>query len=261
MLQGGGILPYSVFSSIVGKMSGHSKWSQIKRQKGAADQKRGVVFSKMARLITVAARHGADPESNFQLRIIIDKARAANMPKDNIDRALARAVGGSEGNQIEEALFEAYGPSGSAFMIEAATDNHNRTIGEVRAALNKLGGKLADPGSVSYLFARRGLLVLPLQEKNQEELELIAIEVGAKDIDATDEGVLVISELNELEAVRKKLLDRGVAVSEASLEWEPISPTLIADNEVAGKVARLTEALEELDDVMRVTSNCQATEE
>jgi len=198
------------------KMSGHSKWSQIKRQKGSADQKRGVVFSKLANLITLAAKRGTDPNSNFALRIAIEKARGANMPKENIERAIARGNKTADGNQLEEVLFEIYGPGGVAMLAEGVTDNHNRTLGEVRAALNKFGGKLANAGAVSYLFARKGLLVLPSTLETIDNLAFRAIEAGAEDIQPEDDKLLVITDPTELETVRQNLLNQDITIEEAT---------------------------------------------
>ncbi len=235
-------------------MSGHSKWSQIKRQKGVADVKRGATFSKLANAISIAARGGADPNMNFQLRIAIEKARAANMPKDNIQRAIDKVSGSSGGPALEEILFEAYGPNGIAFLIEAATDNRNRTSSQVREAIHKAGGKLAETGSVSYLFAKKGLIVLPSNDQ-AEEIELAAIDAGAEDVLAVEDHVFIYTKPQELMAVVGKLAEQNYQAEEFSLVWEPNTHIDITDQTVAQKLIKLSENLEELDDVVKVASN------
>lgn len=231
-------------------MSGHSKWSQIKHQKGAADAKRSAAFGKLAAAVTIAARGGADPAMNFQLRIAVDKAKAANMPKDNIDRAIDRATGAGAGG-LEEILFEAYGPSGTAFLIETATDNRNRTISEIRAVLNKYDGKLAESGSVGYLFKKRGQIVL--ETADIEAAELAAIDAGAQDVEADGTTVFIYTDPKELEVVRRNLT--GLETSEVSFEYHPTSTVPVTDEKLAEKIIKLSEALEEIADVTKVSSN------
>lgn len=233
-------------------MSGHSKWSSIKHQKGAADLKRGAIFSKLAKAITIAAKNGTDSEMNFQLRIAIDKARSSNMPKDNIERAIDKVKGGGA-NAIEEIVFEAYGPGGTAFLIEAATDNRNRTVGEIRAVLSKSDGKLAETGSVSYLFKKQGQIVL--ENVNSEAAELAAIEAGAEDFEADDGRVFVYTDPKELQPVRRSLTETGFPSDEVSFEYRPTVNVPVSDRGLAEKVLKLAEALEELDDVSRIASN------
>jgi YebC/PmpR family DNA-binding regulatory protein len=235
-------------------MSGHSKWSQIKRQKGVADVKRGATFSKLANAISIAARGGADPNMNFQLRIAIEKARAANMPKDNIQRAIDKVSGSSGGPALEEILFEAYGPNGIAFLIETATDNRNRTSSQVREVLTKAGGKLAETGSVSYLFAKKGLIVLPTNDK-AEEIELAAIDAGADDVSTSDDHVFVYTKPQELMTIVQKLADQDYQAEEFNLVWEPTNHIEITDQTTAEKLIKLSENLEDLDDVVKVASN------
>jgi YebC/PmpR family DNA-binding regulatory protein len=237
-------------------MSGHSKWSQIKRQKGASDVKRGVAFSKLANTISLAARGGADPAMNFQLRIAIDKARAANMPKDNIDRAIARVSGGAGQSALEEIIFEVYGPAGTAFLIEGATDNRNRTVSEVKSVLNKYGLKLAESGAVSYLFEKKGLIVVGVTEPAlAEEAEFAAIDAGADDISAGDNQVFIYTKPAELESIRHQLAEHGWVIEEFSLVQEPAAPITIEDAEIAQKLIKLSQALEDLADVTKVESN------
>lgn len=238
-------------------MSGHSKWSQIKHQKGAADAKRSAAFGKLASAITIAARGGADPAMNFQLRIAIDKAKAANVPKDNIERAIERAKGAS-GAGLEEIIFEAYGPGGTAFLIETATDNRNRTIGEIRAVLNKYDGKLAESGSVQFLFKRSGQIVF--ETETPDELELAAIDAGAEDVEQLEKIVIVTTEPKELEAVRRNLAEAGYTSDEISFEWQPTSTIPVTDQKSAERVIKLSEALEEIDDVTKISSNFDLSE-
>lgn len=233
-------------------MSGHSKWAQIKRQKGVADARRSATFGKLANAITIAARHGADPAMNFQLRIAIDKAKAANMPKDNIERAVDRGRGGATGG-LEEMTLEAYGPGGTAYLIEAATDNRNRTIGEVRAHLNKYDGKLAESGAVKYLFKHVGQIVYGTDKP--EELELAAIDSGAVDVEQVGDTVVVSTDPKELESVRHNLEAAGYESNEVGLEWHPTTTVPVTDPVIAKRVINLSEALDELDDVSHVSSN------
>src|ERR671910_2395763 len=166
-----------------GDMSGHSKWSTIKRQKGATDAKRGQLFTKLAREITIAARQGLpDPDSNTRLRLAVDRAKAANMPKDNIERAIQRAAGSGSGDQYEEVFYEGYGPGGGALMIQVQTDNRNRTVGEVRAVLTRAGGTLGESGSVGWMFDHVGLISLPVDGDEADEVALVAIDAGAADV-------------------------------------------------------------------------------
>lgn len=238
-------------------MSGHSKWHSIKHQKGAADQKRGAVFSKLANAITVAARHGTDPEMNFQLRLAVDRARDANMPKDNIERAIDKVKGGGA-TAMEEIVFEAYSPGGTAFLIEAATDNRNRTVGDIRAILNKYDAKLAETGAVGYLFKKRGQIVL--QNVDAEDAELAAIDAGAEDVEAEDGQVFVYSDPKELEHVRRRLAEAGFASNDVSFESHPNASIPITDEKLAEKIIKLATALEDLDDVTKVSSNFEIPE-
>ena len=233
-------------------MSGHSKWASIKHKKGATDAKRSAIFSKLAKGISVAARHGPDPEMNFQLRLAVDKAKAANMPKDNIERAIAKATG-TEGAAMEEIMFEAYGPGGTAFLIEAATDNHNRTIGEIKAVLNRNNGKLAEAGSVGYLFKKRGQIVL--ETADLDAVELAAIDAGAEDVEAFEGKVYVYTDPKELEHVRKNLAAAGLESNDIGFEWHPTAMISITDKSMADKILKLSDLLDDLDDVTNIHSN------
>lgn len=235
-------------------MSGHSKWSTIKRQKGAADAKKANVFTKLANTISVAARQGADPSMNFQLRLAIDKARAANMPKDNIERSIARGAGIGGATAFEEVMYEVYGPSGIAILIEAATDNRNRTAADIKAVLNKYNGKLATAGAVQYLFEKRGTISIDKSDTDAETTEMAIMESGASDYEEADGEFLVYTNPNELESVKKNLESQGLVTSDAKLSWEP-KQTVSLDDETSTKVVKLLDALDELDDVTAVACN------
>jgi len=235
-------------------MSGHSKWSTIKRQKGAADAKRANVFTKLANAITVAARHGADPTMNFQLRLAMDRARAANMPKENIERAVARAASVADANAVSELVYEIYGPSGVAVLVEAATDNKNRAAADIKAVLNKFGGKLAGEGAVKFLFERYGVLSISVGAKTQEDAELAIMDSGASDYEKADDGYLVYTKPEELELVKKNLEAQNFGIDDAKLAWEP-KQTVALDEEASAKVIKVLEALDSLDDVVSVASN------
>ena len=242
-------------------MSGHSKWSTIKRQKGAADAKRGQLFTKLAREISVAARAGLpDPESNFRLRLAVDRARTANMPKENIERAIQRAAAGGGGDNYDEVYYEGYGPGGAALMIQAMTDNRNRTVGEVRAALTRAGGTLGENGSVGWMFDRVGLIELEPDGADPDELALVAIDAGASDVAVEDGTVEVFTEVEDLHRVQEALRDGGYQIASAELTMRPKAP-VSPEPEVAVKVVRLVERLEDLDDVQGVFTNLDIPEE
>ena len=240
-------------------MSGHSKWSQIKRQKGVNDVKRGANFTKMGREISVAARAGgADQDGNFRLRLAVERARAINMPLDTIKRAIEKATGGGEGEQFEEIVYEGYGPGGVAILVEAATDNKNRTAAEVRSILTKAGGQLAGSGSVAWQFEQRGVITL-VAGGDAEELELIAIDAGADDVDSTGEQVEVYTRSTDLESVRRALEAAGVKMESAELSMIAKN-TVELDEGRARQALRLVELLEDQDDVQRVTANFEIPE-
>jgi YebC/PmpR family DNA-binding regulatory protein len=242
-------------------MSGHSKWSTIKRQKGAADAKRGQLFTKLAREITIAARQGLpDPDSNTRLRLAVDRARTANMPKENIERAIQRAAGAGAGDQYEEVYYEGYGPGGAALMILAQTDNRNRTVGEVRAVLTRAGGSLGESGSVGWMFDQMGMIEVPVGGNDPDELSLLAIDAGASDLE-TEDGVMVIyTEPAELHRVREAIASTGQEVDAAQLTMRP--KTLVEpEPDAAVKVIRLVEKLEDLDDVQEVFTNVDVNDE
>jgi len=243
-------------------MSGHSKWSSIKRQKGLNDTKRGAVFTKVAREIMVAARSGGgDPDGNFRLRLAIDKARSVNMPMDNIKRAIERAAGAGEGEQFEEIVYEGYGPGGVAVLVEAATDNRNRTAADVRSIFTKAGGQLAGAGAVAWQFEPRGLIAVGSNGKDADEVALAAIDAGAEDVDTSDtERVEVYTSPADLQRVRKALDDAGVSIETA--ENAMVAKTTVeVDANRARQNLRMIEALEDLDDVQRVTANFDIPED
>ncbi|MFN8593952.1 MAG: YebC/PmpR family DNA-binding transcriptional regulator [Thermomicrobiales bacterium] len=242
-------------------MSGHSKWSTIKRQKGAADAKRGQLFTKLAREITVAARAGLpDPDSNARLRLAVDRARAASMPKENIERAIQRAAGLGAGDQFDELFYEGYGPGGAALMIQAQTDNRNRTVGEVRAVLTRAGGTLGESGSVGWMFDQTGMIEIPTAGADSDDIALVAIDAGATDVEAEEGIVSIYTDPADLHRVREALQGAGFDVEAAQLTMRP--KTLVApEPDVAVKVIRLVEKLEDLDDVQEVFTNVDITDE
>ena len=242
-------------------MSGHSKWSQIKRQKGANDAKRGAVFTKVARDIAIAARAGGgDPDGNFKLRLAIEKARGVNMPSENIKRAIERGVGGGEADLFEEIVYEGYGPGGVAILVEAATDNRNRTAADIRAIFTKAGGQLAGAGAVAWQFEQQGVIVIPRAGQDADEVGLLAIDAGANDVDTDADPLEVYTEPGQLESTRRSLEAAGVRIESAEL-------TMQARNHIDVDVARaranlrLIEHLEDQDDVQRVTANFEIPDE
>jgi YebC/PmpR family DNA-binding regulatory protein len=236
-------------------MSGHSKWHSIKHKKAVVDARRGQQFTKLARAITVAAREGGgDPEGNSALALAIQKARDASMPKDNIERAIAKGTGeGGDADQFETVLYEGYGPGGVALLIEALTDNRNRTGADIRHLLSKQGGNLGEPGSVSYLFDNQGVIVVDASRYDEEDL-MPAIDAGALDIETDEDVFEVLTEPGDLVAVRDALAGAGVEIESAELSQRPKSRVPV-DEADATKLMRLIDALEESDDVSAVHAN------
>jgi len=243
-------------------MSGHSHAKTIKHQKTITDQKRGQIFSKMARLISVATREGgADPEINSKLRLVIEMAKKWNMPKDNIERAIKRGVGKISGEKLEEVLFEAYGPGGIAIIIEGITDNKNRALGEIKQILNQNGGKLVGEGGVQWMFERKGCIIVDLKLqienlRNKENLELMVIEAGAEDLYWHNDFLDVYTKIEDLEKVKKNLEERGVKVESVSLDWvakEEIS----VDEKTKESCRKLFETLDENEAVQEIYSNAK----
>jgi YebC/PmpR family DNA-binding regulatory protein len=239
-------------------MSGHSKWASIKHKKAIVDSRRGQQFTKLARAITVAARDGGgDPAGNAPLSLAIAKAKAASMPKDNIERAIAKGTGeGGEADAIETVLYEGYGPGGVAILVETLTDNRNRTGADVRHAFSKHGGNLGEPGSVAYLFEKQGTIVVDAERYSEEDL-MPAVEAGAQDIAAEDDVLEVVTGLSDFAAVRGALQEAGVEMQSAELAYRPKSlvPT---DESQTAKLMKLIEVLEDLDDVDEVYANFDA---
>ena len=236
-------------------MSGHSKWASIKHKKAVVDQRRGQAFTKLTRAITVAAREGGgDIEGNPSLALAVQKARDASMPKDNIERAIAKGTGeGVDADQIEAVLYEGYGPGGVALLIEALTDNRNRTSADVRHALSKHGGNLGEPGSVSYLFAKTGEIVVDASRYDEEDL-LIAIDAGAEDISLDDDVFEIISAPGDLGAVRGALTAAGIEIESADVTQRPTARVPVQESD-AVKLLKLIDMLEESDDVNAVHAN------
>lgn len=242
-------------------MAGHSKWSTIKRAKGAADAKRANLFTKLAREITVAARTGLpDMDSNARLRIAVQKARQENMPKDNIQRAIDRASGGADGANYDEVTYEGYGPGGIALIIDAMTDNKNRTVGEIRAAMTRSGGNLGESGSVAWMFDQVGLIVIPTDGKDEDELQMLAIEAGAIDVAAEGDVLEIYTEATELHAVAATLAEADLEATTVELIKKP-KTQMQPDTDTAVKVIRLIEKLEDLDDVQTVYSNLEISDD
>jgi len=235
-------------------MSGHSKWATIRRQKAANDARRGQLFTKLARAITIAAREGGgDPDTNFKLRLAIQKARENNMPMDNIERAIQRGVGSGEGDQYEEVFYEGYGPGGVAMLIQATTDNRRRTVSEVRSVLTRSGGSLGATGCVAWLFDPKGLIILDSQGRDAEELALRAIDAGAEDVNIDDGQVEVRTDLATFQIV-KEALEKQAPIISAELSMVP--KTMVSlDEKDALRSMRLMEQLEDLDDVQAVFTN------
>ena len=236
-------------------MSGHSKWSQIKRQKGANDAKRGALFTKLTREIITAARlGGSDPDANYRLRIAVDKARDNSMPQENIKRAIERATGsGADAEQYEEITYEGFGPSNVAVIVSAMTDNRNRTASEIRSIFNKLGGSLTP---VAWQFEQKGVISIPLNGRDPDEVTLAAIDAGAADVGSPEGGSLIVTtEPGQLERVRSALAAAGYPAESAEVSMEPTTWVEIADEKIARQVLTFVERLEDLDDVQNVYAN------
>ena len=238
-------------------MSGHSKWSTIKHKKGAADARRGKLFSKLSRAIMVAAKEGgSDPASNMALQNAIEKARSYSMPKDNIERAIAKGTGeGTDGSTFETVVYEGYGPEGVAVIVEALTDNRNRTASDVRHLFTKFGGNLGATGAVAWQFERRGIVLVPADGVDEDELVLAAADAGAEDVERDGSTFVVSSAPEELARVREALEAAGLALESVGLSMVPKTTVAIADESTAKQVVRLVEGLEDSDDVQDVYAN------
>jgi len=236
-------------------MSGHSKWHTIKRKKAAIDAKRGKLFTKLIKEITIAARMGGgDPDGNPRLRLAIDNAKSANMPADNIERAIKKATGELEGTTFYEITYEGYGPAGIAFIVGVATDNKNRTVAEIRHIFSKNGGSLGETGSVAWMFEKKGVITFPKQNKSEDEIMEIILEAGADDLQSEEDFYIVKTPVESFEQTRRALLGKNIQIENASLQWVAKNFVSIS-GEDAQKVIKLIEALEDNDDVQNVYTN------
>jgi len=242
-------------------MGGHSHWSQVKRQKGVADARRGQVFTKLGREISVAARAGGpDTEANFRLRLAVQKARDNNMPNDNIERAIKRGSSGSEGAELAEATYEGYGPGGIAILLDVLTDNRNRSVSDIRTTFSRHGGNLGEAGCVAWLFESKGVILVDAPESEREELALVAIDAGAEDVDIEGERVEIHTKAEDLEKARRALEEQSITVESAELTKVPKSTISLGEKEAIQSL-KLLDKLEELDDVQRVHSNAEFPDE
>lgn len=242
-------------------MSGHSKWSTIKRKKGALDAKRGKIFTKLIRELQTAARlGGGDVDSNPRLRLVVDKAKTANMPKDNIQRAIQKGLGGGDSDNFEEIVYEGYGPGGTAILIETLSDNKNRTVGDLRYALSKNGGNLGSSGCVAFLFEKRGVIAFDRAAVDGDALLEAALEAGALDVVETADRCEVLTAPTELHAVRDALVERGFTALSAEFTQQP-STTVKLSGKDAELMLKLAESLEDLDDVQDFYANFDISEE
>lgn len=239
-------------------MAGHSKWAKVKHFKGAIDAKRGRIFSKLAREVTIAAKQGGgDPGMNARLRMVLLKCRGANMPSDNIERAIKRGTGGGEGANFEELAYEAFAPHGVALLIEVSTDNRNRTASEIRSLLTKSGGSMATAGSVTRLFHRKGQIIIPREAANEDDLMAVALDAGAEDFQAEPEGYEIITDPAHFESVHKQIEAKGIKCDAAQVTSVPISTVPLSDAGAVSTVSKLIEALEDHDDVKDVHTNAE----
>ncbi len=239
-------------------MSGHSKWSTIKREKGAKDAARGALFTKLGNAIAIAARAGTDPETNFALRLAVDKAKTANMPLNNIDRAIQR-VADKNAAQLQEILYEGYGPGGVAILVECATDNINRTYPDVRLAFSKHGGNIAEKGAVAFQFDHKGMV--RVKDATGDDVLLAAIDAGADDVQEEDGDSVIYTPATELAKVRDAMKEAGYTITEAELTYIPNTTVAVSDAATAGKIMRLMDALENIDDVVNTHVNFDIPEE
>lgn len=241
-------------------MAGHSKWAQIKRQKGVTDAKRGQLFTKLGREIAVAAREGADPAANARLRLAVQRARDANMAMDTIERAIKRASAAGEGDHFQEVSYEGYGPSGVAILVAAMTDNRNRAAAEMRSVFHRGGGNLGESGSVRWLFDEKGVILVEPDGGDPDEIGLLAIDAGADDVQTEDGGLVIYTDPGRLEEVRSALERSGTTVASSEVTMVP-KMTVALDHDAAQQTIRLIERLEELDDVQAVYSNSDVSDE
>ena len=239
-------------------MSGHSKWSKVKHQKAITDVQKGKIFSKISKMITIAARDGGNPEMNSKLRMAIEKAREVNMPRDNIERAIKKGTGEAKGVKIEEISYEAYGPGGIALIIEVATDNKNRTLSEIKHIFSKFGGRFADKRSVKWMFSQKGIIECEIAgDKNKNDLELLIIDAGAEDIKQKGEILEIYTKEGELDKVKENLESQGIKIKSASLDWIAKDSVTIEDKKTKEQLEKLFEALGEQEDVQEIYSNLE----
>ncbi len=245
-------------------MSGHSKWANIKHKKAKADAQKGKVFTKLGREIIVAARQGGgDPNGNFRLKMAVQAAKTANMPNDNIQRAIQKGAGGAEGANFEELTYEGYGPGGVAVMINILTDNRNRTAGDIRHLFSKHGGNMGETGCVSWMFSSKGQIMLDRSKVSlsEDELMLVCLDAGAEDLKVAEDAVEVLTAPGDLEAVRQALIDRGIEIESAGISLIPENTVEVTDTEQAGKIIKLMDVLEDHDDVQDVYANFDVPDE
>lgn len=236
-------------------MSGHNKWSTIKRKKAVLDAKKGKIFSRIIKEIMIAVRQGgSDPEGNARLRLAIDNAKSANMPAENIERAIKKASGELEGQQLFEVMYEGYGPGGAAILVEAATDNKNRTIQEIRHMFTKYGGTLGETNSVAWMFEHKGIITIKRDGKSEDEMMEIILDVGADDLITEEEFFQVKTSIEDFERIRRALAEKKLNIENASLQWIPKTNHEIT-SEVAEKFEKLMDAIEDCDDVQNVYTN------
>jgi YebC/PmpR family DNA-binding regulatory protein len=237
-------------------MSGHSKWANIKHKKARQDEAKGAVFTKLSKEIMVAVKQGGpDPDGNFRLKLCIQKAKANNMPNDNINRAIQKAAGGTDADNFEELFYEGYGPAGVAVLVEILTDNRNRTASEIRYLFSRNGGNLGETGCVAWMFDRKGRLVIEMEGQDEETVMMAALDAGAEDMQVEEDNAEIITEPDALEEVRKKMIEAGIEPKEAEVTMIPQNTIEITDVEQAKKLMKLVEALEDHDDVQNVYAN------
>ena len=237
-------------------MAGHSKWANIKHKKARQDEAKGAVFTKLSKEIMVAVKQGGpDPDGNFRLKLCIQKAKANNMPNDNINRAIQKAAGGTDADNFEELFYEGYGPAGVAVLVEILTDNRNRTASEIRYLFSRNGGNLGETGCVAWMFDRKGRLVIEMEGQDEETVMMAALDAGAEDMQVEEDNAEIITEPDALEEVRKKMIEAGIEPKEAEVTMIPQNTIEITDVEQAKKLMKLVEALEDHDDVQNVYTN------
>jgi len=243
-------------------MAGHSKWAKVKHFKGAIDAKRGKIFSKLSKEISIAAKlAGADPAMNPRLRMVLLKCRAANMPNDNIERAIKKGLGGGEAANFEDLTYEIYGPHGVAVLVEVSTDNRNRTASEIRSIVTKNGGTIATQGSVTRLFHRKGQIIVPREGANEDQLMELALEAGAEDFKGDAHGFEILTEPGQFESVNKQVEAKGIKAAVAEVTELPTVTVQLTNEAVIAAVNRLVDALEDHDDVKEVYSNAEFPED